>query len=202
MAWSRKKNRHPVVRAKLALRNIEGNLCFTTTRRGPGSCSRPSRGAFRSDTQCEQLLCGVGDALAWLAGHRLHLRVTTRPTPQRSGRRGWTNARQPRWSLRDPGTAKQGIQVRPRQSLERPRPHRQRLCQQARDGRPDRRSTGSALGRGLLVCRPHGHAGRPQPPAGRWGLDVAKSAVREALDNTDEPLSTAFERLGSKRIRG
>jgi hypothetical protein len=37
--------------------------------------------AFRSDSQREQLLYGAGDALAWLAGHRLHLRVTTSPYP-------------------------------------------------------------------------------------------------------------------------
>ncbi|MGH2777387.1 MAG: DEAD/DEAH box helicase [Actinomycetota bacterium] len=35
-----------------------------------------------------------------------------------------------------------------------------------------------------------------------WGLDLAKPSVREALDNTDEPLDDLFRRLGSKRIQG
>ena len=51
--------------------------------------------AFRSDTQREQLLYGGGDALAWLAGHRLHLRVTTGPIRRRSGRAGSTSAPRP-----------------------------------------------------------------------------------------------------------
>ena len=51
------------------------------TRRGRGSCCPPQPWAFRSDSQREQLLFGMGDALTWLAGHRLHLRVTSRPYP-------------------------------------------------------------------------------------------------------------------------
>jgi type III restriction enzyme len=34
-----------------------------------------------------------------------------------------------------------------------------------------------------------------------WGLDLAKTSVREALDNTDESLEDLFQRLGSKRIQ-
>ena len=52
-----------------------------STRRGPGSCCPTQPWAFRSDRQREQLMFGVGDGLAWLAGHRLHLRVTSRPYP-------------------------------------------------------------------------------------------------------------------------
>ncbi len=71
----------PVVRATLALRNIEGNLCFTDHEAWAWFVLPTQPWAFRSDTQREQLLYGAGDALAWLAGHRLHLRVTTRPYP-------------------------------------------------------------------------------------------------------------------------
>lgn len=35
-----------------------------------------------------------------------------------------------------------------------------------------------------------------------WGLDVAKAEVREALQNSDEPLEALFQRLGSKRLLG
>ena len=69
------------MRAKLTLRNIEDNLCFTATEAWAWFVLPTQPWAFRSDTQREQLLFGVGDALAWLAGHRLHLRVTTRPVP-------------------------------------------------------------------------------------------------------------------------
>src|SRR4051794_18093443 len=73
--------RDPVVRAKLALRNIEGNLCFTDHEAWAWFSLPTQPWAFRSDTLREQLLYGAGDALAWLAGHRVHLRVTTRPYP-------------------------------------------------------------------------------------------------------------------------
>lgn len=35
-----------------------------------------------------------------------------------------------------------------------------------------------------------------------WGLDVAKPAVRAALENTEESLESIFQRLGAKRIPG
>ena len=35
-----------------------------------------------------------------------------------------------------------------------------------------------------------------------WGLDVAKLAVREALEDTDEPLEDLFQRMGHRRISG
>ena len=75
----------------LALRNIEGNLCFTDHEAWAWFVLPTQPWAFRSDTQREQPLYGAGDALAWLAGHRLHLRVTTRPYPAASGRGGWTS---------------------------------------------------------------------------------------------------------------
>jgi hypothetical protein len=77
----RRDPRDLAVPAKLALRNIEGNLCFTGDEAWAWFVLPTQRWAFRSDTQREQLLFGCGDALAWLAGHRLHLRVTTRPYP-------------------------------------------------------------------------------------------------------------------------
>src|SRR3954453_16765488 len=77
----RKNDRDPVDRAKLRLRNIEDNLCFTDCEAGACLVLPTQPWAFRSDTQREQLLYGGGDALACLAGHRLHLRGTTRPYP-------------------------------------------------------------------------------------------------------------------------
>ena len=35
-----------------------------------------------------------------------------------------------------------------------------------------------------------------------WGLDLAKSSVREALEDTDEPLEDLFQRMGHRRIPG
>ena len=35
-----------------------------------------------------------------------------------------------------------------------------------------------------------------------WGLDLAKPSVREALEDTDEPLEDLFKRMGNKRIPG
>jgi hypothetical protein len=75
----RGKPRDPVVKAGLALRNIEDNVCFTSHEAWAWFVLPTQPWAFRSDTQREQLLFGFGDALSWLAGHRLHLRVTSRP---------------------------------------------------------------------------------------------------------------------------
>jgi hypothetical protein len=77
----RRKGKDPAVRAKLALRDIEDNLCFTDDEAWAWFALPTQPWAFRSDTQREQLLFGCGDTLAWLAGHRVHLRVTTRPYP-------------------------------------------------------------------------------------------------------------------------
>jgi hypothetical protein len=78
---SRTRRRDPVDRARLALRNIEDNLCFTAREAWAWFVLPTQPWAFRADSQREQLMYGVGDALAWLAGHRLHLRVTTSPYP-------------------------------------------------------------------------------------------------------------------------
>ena len=77
----RRRSRDPAERARLALRNIEDNLCFTDREAWAWFVLPTQPWAFRSDNQREQLLYGGGDALAWLAGHRLHLRVTTSPYP-------------------------------------------------------------------------------------------------------------------------
>ena len=66
---------------RLALRYIEGNLAFTGNDAWAWFVLPTEPWAFRSDTQREQSLFGFGDALTWLAGHRLHLRVTSRPYP-------------------------------------------------------------------------------------------------------------------------
>ncbi len=80
--------REPVTRSRLALRNIEDNLCFTSHEAWAWFTLPTQPWAFRSDTQREQLLYGAGDALAWLSGHRLHLRVTTSPYPAADWARG------------------------------------------------------------------------------------------------------------------
>lgn len=75
------KSKDPVGRARFALRNIEGNLCFNSTEAWAWFVLPTQPWAFRSDSQREQLLYGAGEALAWLAGYRLHLRVTSQPYP-------------------------------------------------------------------------------------------------------------------------
>lgn len=81
MLGRRRGKNDPAVRAKLALRHIVDNLCFTDSEAWAWFVLPTQPWAFRSDTQREQLLFGAGDALAWLAGHRVHLRVTNRPYP-------------------------------------------------------------------------------------------------------------------------
>ncbi|MDQ4007540.1 MAG: ATP-binding protein [Actinomycetota bacterium] len=66
---------------RLALREIHDNLTFTDGAAWAWFALPTQPWAFRSDRQRESLLVGAGDALASLAGHRLHLRVTTRPYP-------------------------------------------------------------------------------------------------------------------------
>ena len=68
-------------KARLTLRNIEDNLCFTSNEAWAWFVLPTQPWAFRSDRQREQLMFGFCDGLAWLAGHRLHLRVTSRPYP-------------------------------------------------------------------------------------------------------------------------
>ena len=70
-----------VDRSPLALRNIEDNLCFTKHEVWAWYVLPTQPWAFRSDRQREQLMYGMCDGLAWLAGHRLHLRITSRPYP-------------------------------------------------------------------------------------------------------------------------
>lgn len=77
----RRRDPDPATRSVLALRNIEDNLCFTAHEAWAWFVLPTQPWAFRSDRQREQLLYGIGDGLAWLAGHRLHLRVTSRPYP-------------------------------------------------------------------------------------------------------------------------
>ena len=76
-----KTPREHVDRARLTLRDIEGNLAFTDHEAWAWFVLPTQPWAFRSDTQREQLILGTGEALTWLAGHRIHLRVTSRPYP-------------------------------------------------------------------------------------------------------------------------
>ena len=68
-------------RSPLTLRYIEDNLCFTNNEAWAWFVLPTQPWSFRSDRQREQLMFGLADGLAWLAGHRLHLRVTSRPYP-------------------------------------------------------------------------------------------------------------------------
>lgn len=68
-------------RDRLALRYIEGNLTFTAHEAWAWFVLPTEPWAFRSDSKREQSLLGMGDALTWLEGRRLHLRVTSRPYP-------------------------------------------------------------------------------------------------------------------------
>ncbi|HEX2895382.1 MAG TPA: ATP-binding protein [Marmoricola sp.] len=77
----RKSQREVSTPAPLALRYVDNNLCFTAHEAWAWFVLPTQPWSFRSDAQREQLLFGAGDALAWLAGHRLHLRVTSRPYP-------------------------------------------------------------------------------------------------------------------------
>src|SRR3954447_17963523 len=88
MSTKREGRRDPVDRAKLALTHIQRNRCFTAHEAWAWYVLPTQPWAFRSDTQREQLLYGAGEALAWLAGHRLHLRVTTEPYPAAAWARG------------------------------------------------------------------------------------------------------------------
>jgi hypothetical protein len=76
------------IRDRLALRHIEDNLCFTSTEVWAWYVLPNQPWAFRTDGQREQQLVGLADALAWLAGHRVHLRVTTRPYQTHEWARG------------------------------------------------------------------------------------------------------------------
>ncbi|MCM0622535.1 ATP-binding protein [Nocardioides bruguierae] len=70
--------------SRLALRQIEGNLCFTADEAWAWFVLPTQLWAFRSDGQREQLMLGFADGLSWLAGHRVHVRVTSRPYPTAS----------------------------------------------------------------------------------------------------------------------
>lgn len=77
----RRKSADAAAPGRLSLRYIESNLCFTDHEVWAWYVLPTQPWAFRSDTQREQLMFGFGDGLAWLAGHRLHLRATSRPYP-------------------------------------------------------------------------------------------------------------------------
>jgi hypothetical protein len=65
----------------LALREIDGHLTFTGSAVWAWFVLPTRRWAFRGEAERLSLLLGAGDAYAALAGHRLHLRVTSRPYP-------------------------------------------------------------------------------------------------------------------------
>src|SRR4051795_6869404 len=88
MSTRREGRRDPVDRAKLALTHIEHNRCFTAHEAWSWYVLPTQPWAFRSDTQREQLLYGAGEALAWLAGHRLRRRAPPEPYPSAAWARG------------------------------------------------------------------------------------------------------------------
>lgn len=67
--------------ARLALRGIDGNLAFTSDAVWAWFALPTQPWAFRSDSQRKQLVLSLGDSLALLAGHQIHVRVTSRPYP-------------------------------------------------------------------------------------------------------------------------
>jgi len=76
------------IRDRLALRNVEGNLAFTAGEVWAWFVLPTQPWSFRTDGQREQQVVGLADALAWLAGHRVHLRVTTKPYATHEWARG------------------------------------------------------------------------------------------------------------------
>jgi hypothetical protein len=68
-------------KAPLTLRHIDDNVCFTSNEAWAWFVLPTQPWAFRSDRQREHLLVGMSDGLSWLAGHRVHLRITSRPYP-------------------------------------------------------------------------------------------------------------------------
>jgi len=76
-----RSTRDRVQTAPLALKYVDNNLCFSSNEVWAWFRVPTQPWAFRSDLQREHMMFGFADALAWLAGYRLHLRVTSRPYP-------------------------------------------------------------------------------------------------------------------------
>lgn len=71
-----KHTKHP-----LALREISDNLTITSDAVTAWFLLPPQRWAFRSDRQRQDLIDSVARALSRLVGHRVYIRVTSRPYP-------------------------------------------------------------------------------------------------------------------------
>jgi hypothetical protein len=84
----RSQDRDRVPKLQLALREINENLTFTESAAWVWFALPAQQWAFRSEAQRLNLLLDAGDAYATLSGHRLHLRVTSRPYPAASWARG------------------------------------------------------------------------------------------------------------------
>jgi hypothetical protein len=82
------RERDRVAKLGLAVREINDNLTFTDAAAWAWYVLPAQQWAFRSEMQRLTLLLDSGDAYATLAGHRLHLRVTSRPYPAASWARG------------------------------------------------------------------------------------------------------------------
>lgn len=74
--------------AGLALREINDNLAFTDHAVWAWFRLPSQQWAFRSETQRLNALTDAADAYASLAGHQIHLRVTSRPYPAAAWARG------------------------------------------------------------------------------------------------------------------
>lgn len=67
--------------SRLRLREIHGHITATPETLTAWFVLAPQRWSFTTDNQREQLITAFGRRIAALAGHRVHLRVTTRPYP-------------------------------------------------------------------------------------------------------------------------
>jgi hypothetical protein len=76
-----RRARDRVAHVRLALQYVEGNLCFTRDEAWAWYVLPTGSWTFWSEAQREQRIVGLADGLAWLAGHRVHLRVTSQPYP-------------------------------------------------------------------------------------------------------------------------
>jgi hypothetical protein len=77
----RRRERDRPEELRLALREVDGHLTYTAGSVWAWYLLPNQQWAFRSEAQRESLIVAAADAMAGLAGKRVHVRVTTRPYP-------------------------------------------------------------------------------------------------------------------------
>jgi AAA-like domain len=78
-----RRDAEPTTPLRLALREIHDNLTFTRDHATVWYVLGSQRWSFRSDAQRSELIAASARRLAGLVGHRVHIRVTSRPYPAR-----------------------------------------------------------------------------------------------------------------------